>query len=258
MDLHGNALPKARKEIRCRDCGHVYTVDAAARSSRCEVCGNIEFHADEMPRPAPAIRPKLPESRPVPAAAPAANHFSLPPELLQSFAARHAAAGAAAEPAKPAASAPSGPALPEAPAPDEILARFQSTPDGHAVQEIIERYQVEWQLWAVLVKNFGNPVYHAAYLAQVTAMQAFDEASARYREHRAVMTLSENTRWEADVADLMISRVETLATLRMEQQGSDGFRLPAWLYLLPLQSKPFRIAWITLGLLSVARLFRVI
>jgi hypothetical protein len=233
-------------------------VDGSARSSRCDVCGNIEFHSLESAAPQAANdRPALPPNRPSSihaqgAAQPAGSHFSLPPELLQSFAAKNAAA---AIPEPPRVNPEAIPAAEDA---SSILASFQKTPDGLAVQEIIERYQVEWQLWAVLVKNFGNPAYHAAYLAQVTALQAFDEASERYREHRAVMTLSENTRWEAEVADLMISRVETLATLRMEQQGSNGFRLPVWLYLLPLQSKPFRIAWVTLGLLTVAKLFRMI
>lgn len=141
---------------------------------------------------------------------------------------------------------------------EDILARFRAVPDGLRVQEIIERYQVEWQLWATLVKNFADPAYHAAYLAMVTGARAFDEASVRYREHRSVMALSENTRWEAEVADLMISRIESLTALRMEQEGGRGFRLATWLYLLPLQSRPFRIAWITLGMLAMARLFRVI
>ena len=140
----------------------------------------------------------------------------------------------------------------------EILERFRTTPDGHTVQDYLVRYQVEWQLWARLVQNFSDPALHGAYLARVTHAGAFDEASARYRDHRSVMALSPETHWQAEVAELMLSRVETLAALRMEQAGSDGFRLPAWLYMLPLQSKPFRIAWFTLGLLAVARLFRMI
>ncbi|RYZ99591.1 MAG: hypothetical protein EOP11_19270 [Proteobacteria bacterium] len=167
------------------------------------------------------------------------------PEVLKSF---HAGLSAPEAP-KPLTE------LPRQEPAEDILDRFRKTPDGLEVQAIIERYQVEWQLWATLVKNFGAPAFHAAYLAQITADQNFEEASARYRDHRAVMLLSESTRWEAEVAELMISRVETLATLRLEQQVSTGFRVPAWLWLLPVQSRPFRIAWITLGMLTMAKLF---
>ncbi|RZA06831.1 MAG: hypothetical protein EOP11_09310 [Proteobacteria bacterium] len=173
------------------------------------------------------------------------NHFALSPELLKSFANAGAEITAPVEKAE----------LPKLDAPEVLLEKFRKTPDGLAVQEIIERYQVEWQLWATLVKNFAEPTYHAAYLAQITAEQNFEEASARYRDHRAVMLLSESTRWEAEVAELMISRVEMLATLRLEQQVGNGFRVPAWLWLLPVQSRPFRVAWITLGMLTVAKLF---
>jgi len=254
MDPHRNAQVGSRQEIRCRDCGHLYTVDAGARSSRCDVCGNIEFHTAAPPPPRPKTFNPEPAAAIPATPAPAASHFALSPELLKSFAAKNALA----EP-MPEASAPAPLAeIPAEPAETEILARFHGMPDGLAVQEIMERYQVEWQHWAALVKNFADPVYHAAYLAHITRERAFDEASARYREHRAVMLLSQNTRWEAEVAELMITRIETLTTLRMERQAQNGFRVPTWFYLLPVQSSPFRIAWITLGLLTVAKLFRII
>lgn len=220
--------PDARKEISCQDCGHVYVVSLQQQSSRCGACGNIAFHAEER-NPQPK----------------AATHFALPEGWRVSSTAARRKTPAKAPPKTVDDSA-------------AILERFRTTPDGHTVQDYLVRYQVEWQLWAKLVQNFSDPALHGAYLARITHAGSFEEASARYRDHRSVMALSPETHWQAEVAELMLSRVETLAALRMEQAGSDGFRLPTWLYLLPLQSRPFRIAWFTLGLLAMARLFRMI
>lgn len=134
------------------------------------------------------------------------------------------------------------------PAPLTEIQRFQAPPDAGRVQEILTKYQVEWQIWAMVAKNFGDPAYHSAYLTHVVSRATFDRASERYREHRSVMALGKDGLWQAEVADLMLERIETLATMRMKMEGGGGIILPYWLLSLPLGKGVFRVAWITLGL----------
>jgi hypothetical protein len=219
MDANPNLAFGTRKEIRCRDCGHIYSVAVGQRSSRCEVCGNIEFHTDAAP--------------------------------IGTTAPRAAVSGTGATTVVTSYLAPAEPIDPNA----KILARFQITPRGPEVQEILVRYQVEWQLWAMLVKNFEDPAFHGAYLAMAVQTHAFDQATKRYQEHRSVMALSPETHWQAEISELMLSRLELLTSVRMEQEGGAGFRLPHWLQYIPINSRPFRIAWILLGMFLVARAF---
>jgi len=138
---------------------------------------------------------------------------------------------------------------------EDPLARFRASPDGAQVEEIRMRYQVEWQLWAVLVKNFGDPAYHMAYISEAAVSGELGRAAERYREHRSVMALLPDTRWQADAADLMLSRVEAIHATRLASPAAGLFgSLPAWLLTLPLASGAFRWAWIALGLALGAKL----
>lgn len=147
--------------------------------------------------------------------------------------------------------APAGPVDP--------LAVFRVTPDGHTVESLRVRYQVEWQLWAELVHHFGDPAYHAAYLATVVAGTALKTASERYQEHRAVMALLPDSRWQADVADLMLARIESLSLARLAMEKVDhGFDLPAIFQYVPYRSRAIKAGWLAIGAFAAmffARLF---
>ena len=131
-------------------------------------------------------------------------------------------------------------------------------PDGRAVADILFTYQVEWQLWTVLMKRFGEPAVHSAYLAQAARDRTLGRAAERYREHRSVMALLPDTNWQAAVADLMLARVETLSLVQLSHSGGDGFRAPEWMRGLPLGRGVFRVGWLTLGLVGTARIFGLI
>lgn len=212
METHGNSPLELRKEIRCRDCGHGYSVGIGQRSSRCSACGNVAFHAESEGAAflAGAVLSRV-ESR-LPQREPEANP----------------------------------------------LAAFAQPADGLAVNQLLHRYQVEWQLWAMLVKNFADPIYHAAYLAQVLQSRALDQAARRYREHRSVMALSTDSLWQAEVADLMLGRIESLTAMAMAAEGRGGLRWPEWVLRLPLESRVFRVGWIALGLVGTAKIFGLV
>jgi hypothetical protein len=139
-------------------------------------------------------------------------------------------------------------------APDPLEV-FRATPDGVAVEAIRMQYQVEWQLWAALVKNFGDPAHHAAYLCGSIVSGNLEEAAGRYREHRSVMALLADSRWQSEVADLMLSRIESISVARMPTaRGDYGFDLPTFLKLLPADSRVMKIAWIVIGAMFVGKL----
>jgi DNA-directed RNA polymerase subunit RPC12/RpoP len=134
------------------------------------------------------------------------------------------------------------------------LAQFRGTPDGVEVQEILNRYQIEWQLWAMVVKHFEKPAYHAAYLTHVISEGNFELGTRRYQEHRGVMILSRELSRQADIADLMLERLQNLSLVRMAMEGR-GLRLAEWVLALPLQSRIFKYGFVLLGMLLAARLF---
>lgn len=146
----------------------------------------------------------------------------------------------------------------EAPEPEPLIHRFRAAPDSARVQEILTRYQVEWQIWAMVAKNFGDPAFHSAYLTHIISRAAFDRASERYREHRSVMALGKDALWQAEVADLMLERIENLSNMRMRMEGGGGIILPYWLLSLPLGKGVFRVAWIALGLVLVFKLMGLV
>lgn len=219
MELDVSGSTSVRKEITCGDCGHVYLVAQGQPSGRCQSCGNIEF---------------LPETPADPEKLKALSHDIVARKVLPRL----------------------DPGISKE---VDFLTPFRATPDGAAVEEIRIRYQVEWQLWAMLVKNYQNPVYHMAYFCQATAANQLEQAAARYREHRSVMALLADCRWQAEVADLMLSRIESLAMVRMEAEvGSWWSRLEARFYLLRADSRVIRYGWLAIGTMLFVKLFSLL
>lgn len=142
--------------------------------------------------------------------------------------------------------------------PEPVIHRFQSPPDSARVQEILTKYQVEWQIWAMVAKNFADPAFHSAYLTHIVSRRSFDKAAERYREHRSVMALGRDGLWQAEVADLMLERIENLSNMRMKMEGGGGIILPYWLLILPLNKGVFRVAWIALGLVLAFKLLGLV
>jgi hypothetical protein len=213
MDLHGNQPAAASKEIQCSDCGHSYRIAPAQQSSVCSACGNVEFLASA---PVRQLSAAILEKNILPLLAPRKASFSAGP----------------------------GETVPEG---------FFQAPDGRLVQNLLLRYQVEWQLWAMLAKHFHDPAYHSAYLAQVVSDGAIENAVKRYREHRSVMVLSRDSQWQAQVSDLMLERLQGLSLVQMQMEGKARYKFPAWLPLLPPGSSVMRLGWIALGLFLAAR-----
>lgn len=155
----------------------------------------------------------------------------------------------------------SGPALPAQQAPggeeDKRLKAFASVPDGNAVQEVLMRYQVEWQLWAMTVLNFSDPAYHMAYLTCVMTGRNFELGIGRYRDHRAAMILTKEEHWQAEVADRMIERLERMAVLRFSQDEGVTFwnRLASASYLTLSARSVARVGWIIIGMALLSRIF---
>jgi len=147
------------------------------------------------------------------------------------------------------------PRLPVRAPPPNPLDAFRGTPDGAAVEKIRIQYQVEWQLWAALVKNFGDPAHHMAYLCQAIASDKLEQAAERYREHRSVMAILSDSQWQAEAADLMLARIEAISISRMaNQRGNHEFDIPGFLKLLPYDSRLAKVAWIGIGVAFGARL----
>lgn len=142
--------------------------------------------------------------------------------------------------------------------PEDPLAIFSKPADGAKVEELLIQYQVEWQLWALVVNQFSDANVHAAYLTHIIQSRAYPLGVQRYTEHRqAMMTLEEN-RWQSEICELMLERIQNLTTARMNVENS-SLRLGEWLLLLPLNSSPtFRIAWVSLGMIGLWTLFRIL
>jgi hypothetical protein len=133
---------------------------------------------------------------------------------------------------------------------EDALAAFRSAPDGQRVEDFRMRYQVEWQLWAALVRDFRDPALHAAYLTSMLAENQLERAGERYREHRSVMALLDDSRWQAEIADLMLARVEALALSRIPATPRSSF--------LSLQDRAMQLApkifWVALGITVAAKI----
>ncbi|MGZ3655682.1 MAG: hypothetical protein ACXVB9_19945 [Bdellovibrionota bacterium] len=147
------------------------------------------------------------------------------------------------------------PRLPVRTPPPSPLDAFRATPDGLAVEKIRMQYQVEWQLWAALVKNFADPAFHMAYLCQAIAAGELERAAERYREHRSVMAILADSLWQAEASDLMLTRIEAISISRMANaRGNYEFDIPGFLKLLPYDSRLAKVGWIAIGLFLAARI----
>jgi phage FluMu protein Com len=248
MDHHPNQQLGPRKAIRCSDCGHLYLIAQGQRSSRCQVCGNIEFLTDQNPG-AVAQQPSSKVDKRAGLAA--FSQELLERKVLPRLKAAEPPVGASLAPAV------AGDWEAEAQPPeDELQFAFSRVPDGKLVEEIRHRFQVEWQLWAQLVLHFGDPAYHSAYLAQAVTSGRLEKAAERYRLHQATMAPLPADRWQAEVADLMLLRLESLAAAWMEMEGRSTLQLPLWARFLPLESWAWKAAWLLVGLVLGLRLLR--
>lgn len=138
--------------------------------------------------------------------------------------------------------------------PVDPLAAFRVTPEGGEVEALRTKYQVEWQLWAALVMNFQSPAFHSAYLSLMLASNGLEQAANRYREHRSVMALLDDSRWQAEISDLMIARIEALALSRMpNSRGDYSFDIPGFFKVLPFDSRLTKVIWIAFGFFLVAK-----
>jgi hypothetical protein len=140
----------------------------------------------------------------------------------------------------------------------DYLEAFRTAPDGKAVEQLHIQFQVEWQLWAALVMHFQDPAYHMAYITAALAENRLEQAAERYREHRSVMALLGDSKWQAEVSDLMLARIENLSVSRMPlSQGDYGFDIPDFLKLLPFDSRLPKVMWIAFGLFLAAKLLHL-
>jgi len=141
----------------------------------------------------------------------------------------------------------------------DLLAAFRATPDGITVENLRMRYQVEWQLWAQLVKNFHDPAYHMAYITQCTATHELETAAKRFQEHRSVMALLADSRWQAEVAELMLSRIEAISLMRMQSGGGGWYsQLPVLFYQLRTDSRAMRYLWVTMGVVIFVKIYSLV
>jgi hypothetical protein len=209
-----------RREITCSDCGHVYAIALGQQSGHCKKCGNIEF-LPLIAKPRPGLG-------------------SLTQEIL------------------------SRRVLPRLESQiDDVrtdpLASFRTTPDGQTVEALRMRFQVEWQLWAMLVRNFHDHSYHMAYVCQCASLHELAKAASRYREHRNVMALSADTRWQAEVAEQMLVRVESIAAMRLNaDHGTWWTGVLARFYLMKTEIGALGVGWIVLGLILSLKLLSVL
>jgi predicted nucleic acid-binding Zn-ribbon protein len=134
------------------------------------------------------------------------------------------------------------------------LKYFRAMADGQRVNELLMRYQVEWQLWAKVVENFGDPDFHGAYLTCVISENSFDRGLKRYAEHRAVMVLQRETAWHGEICELMIERLKNIAFVRLEQEGYSRLPLHSLWMLLPWNGRSFRYGFFFLGMMLAGKI----
>lgn len=140
---------------------------------------------------------------------------------------------------------------------EDPLAKFSKAADGAKVEELLIQFQVEWQLWAMVVHQFSDPNVHAAYLTHLIQNKSYPKGVQRYTEHRQAMVLLEDSRWQSEICELMLDRIQRLTEARMTVDNS-SLRLGEWLMLLPLNTSPsLRVAWVSLGMIGLWALFRI-
>lgn len=227
MELYRTSATEQRQAIQCQDCGHAYYIARGQRSSRCEQCGNIAFYSQN----AEPLRDL-------------AQQQKSPIELLQARVMNRIQE-----------KIPNVSPASTCPKEADLLEAFQKSPDGLQVQNIVSKFQVEWQLWAKTVKNFSDPAYHMAYLTVALSNRQIAQASSRYLEHRKAMLLSKEDHWQVEISELMLSRIETLALMPVNMaQASWMDRVPHWM-LSPLwESMLFRFGFLVVSFITFVRI----
>lgn len=112
---------------------------------------------------------------------------------------------------------------------------LEMLPDGAKVDEILFRYQVEWQLWSAVVNHFEDPNYHMAYLSLVSRSLLFSEAVKRYQQHSKIMARLEDSQWQSEICDRQLDLLRTLSIMQFERELQStklSFRLPRSLSLI--------------------------
>ena len=95
-----------------------------------------------------------------------------------------------------------------------------------------------------------------AYITQAIATEKADKACERYREHRSVMSLLPDSRWQAEVADLMLSRVEAISVARMQayRKRPTVPEVVAHFQKVLFEARFSKIFWVAAGMILFARL----
>jgi hypothetical protein len=202
------------KYLVCGDCGTRYKIAPWARSGLCPNCGNIDMlGSDVEPLKEQALL----------------NPIPLLPKLR-----RTRSGESNVRKASPKASQ-----------------SFKDPPEGKLVESILAKNQQEWQLWASVVENFGEPSFHSAYLTHTLQSGAFAMATERYKAHRGTSVLLEERSEEAAIADLMLERLSSLVAIRWHQSEARAHWLYSWYFLVPWESRPLQVCLFLLGSLGV-------
>jgi hypothetical protein len=117
------------------------------------------------------------------------------------------------------------------------------------IQSILRRYDNEWQLWSALTLHFRWAEYHNAYLSFCARNHCIDKACARYLAHQKIFAPIADESWQAEAAEQMISRAQTLAIVQWER--SEG--LKPWLKSGPYRDKTlWTFLWVVVGFILAA------
>lgn len=118
-------------------------------------------------------------------------------------------------------------------------------PSNHLeIEAILRRYENEWQLWSALTLHFRWSEYHNAYLSFCARNLIFAKACERYLAHQKIYASIQAEAWQAEVAEQMIKRAETLAIVQWER--SEGTK--SWLNMGPYKDKTaWQFLWAIAG-----------
>lgn len=110
------------------------------------------------------------------------------------------------------------------------LLRAKDNSDAMGVRggEILAQYQVEWQLWAAVARNFSQTEHHAAYLNLLANTLQFDQGISRYQTHVQTMAQVAEEHWQIELCHKMLAQISTVAIMQCERSVLRGpsARLP--------------------------------
>lgn len=139
-----------------------------------------------------------------------------------------------------------------------FLEHFQQAPDAQRVQAYIMKYQTEWHLWTVLLKDFSCSDLQYAYISQAVLEGKVAEACQRYRSHSKAMGRLREEKWQATVAEVMLERLESIALVRAQAESKPVLKLPEIFYTFVMGSKLVGMGWVFLGLFLTLKLLGAI